>query len=346
MLVSDTSTPTAPAAPVLPSRRVAGIDCGTNSIRLLIADVPGVDGSSLSDITRHMEIVYLGQGVDATGHFAPEALERTLKQVEIYARMCQQAGVTSIRFAATSATRDASNRADFLDGVMARLGVRPQVLTGTQEAQTSFSGAISALSSPASPVLLIDLGGGSTELVLGRADGSVLASYSMDIGSVRMRERHLRHDPPTPAGLESARADIRAALDEAEKHVSFGQAEQVVGVAGTVTSVTATWLGLDTYDSQAVHGTAMPLADIDTVTDWFIHAPLEERAALGFMHPGRAPVIGAGALVWQEVVRRIAERRSAAGRPLATITTSEHDILDGLALWAAREPQPPARPAA
>ncbi|MGJ9576897.1 Ppx/GppA phosphatase family protein [Actinotignum sp. GS-2025c] len=344
MVVSATSTPSALAPFTVPSQRVAGIDCGTNSIRLLIADVPGTDGSSLSDITRQMEIVYLGQGVDATGHFAPEALERTLNQVDIYARLCREAGVTSIRFAATSATRDAANRAEFLDGVMARLGVRPQVLTGAQEAQTSFSGAISALSSPTSPVLLIDLGGGSTELVLGHADGSVIASRSMDIGSVRMRERHLRHDPPTPTELENARADIRAALDEAEKHVPLGKAEQVVGVAGTVTSVTATWLGLDTYDSAAVHGTAMPLASIEKVTDWFIHAPLEERAALGFMHPGRAPVIGAGALVWQEVVRRIAERRAAAGRPLATITTSEHDILDGLALWAAREPQPPARP--
>ncbi|WP_308663118.1 Ppx/GppA phosphatase family protein [Actinobaculum massiliense] len=352
--------------------RVAGIDCGTNSIRLLIADITGT--APLQDVVRTMDIVYLGQGVDERGEFAAEALERTLAAVDEYAKLCEANGVESIRFAATSATRDARNRDIFLDGVQRRLGIRPQVLSGEREAQTSFAGAISALPAEGeTPILAVDLGGGSTELVLGTREGEVLSEFSMNVGSVRMRERHLHSDPPLPAEVEAARMDVRRALDEAEQYVDLGAAREVVGLAGTVTSVTAKWLELDAYEPERIHGTRMPIEDILAVTEWFIHSPRSEREALGFMHPGRVPMIPSGALVWQEVVNRVAQRvaeRAAAevavgdgvpaegvpaehvlaegvhavGAPaLSTVTTSEHDILDGLALWAAREPQKPAR---
>ncbi|MDY5153593.1 exopolyphosphatase / guanosine-5'-triphosphate,3'-diphosphate pyrophosphatase [Actinobaculum suis] len=322
--------------------RVAGIDCGTNSIRLLIAEVPGAGGEALHDVVRTMEIVYLGQGVDKNGVFAKPALERTLAAVADYARQCEKHEVESIRFAATSATRDAANRDIFLDGVENLLGVRPQVLTGEQEAETSFSGALSALETTgSSPILAIDLGGGSTELVLGTRAGKVLAEYSMNVGSVRMRERHLHEDPPTPAQVAAARADVERALDEAEKHVDLGAAAEVIGLAGTVTSVAAKWLDLETYDSEKIHGLRMPISAVRDVCEWYIYSPRAEREALGFMAPGRVPMIPSGALVWQTVVNRIAQRVAAQGRELAAVRISEHDILDGLALWAAREPQAP-----
>lgn len=323
--------------------RVAGIDCGTNSIRLLIADVEATGAVRLRDVVRTMTIVRLGQGVDRTHRFAPDALERTLTAVDDFAAQCRAARVDSIRFAATSATRDAENRDEFLDGVEARLGVRPQVLSGAEEAATSFAGALSAMPAGVeSPVIAVDLGGGSTELVLGdMVTGEVLASHSMNVGSVRMRERHLRHDPPTEVEVAAARADINAALDEAEQHVPFGAARGAVGLAGTVTSVTARFLGLSQYDADRIHGTALTPGEIAAQTAWFVAASRPERAALGFLAPGRIDVIGSGALVWQEVVAWLASRMHDTGHPLEHVVTSEHDILDGLALWAAREPQSP-----
>lgn len=319
--------------------RVAGVDCGTNSIRLLIAEA---DASGLRDIVRTMEIVRLGQGVDKTGDFAPDALERTLSVVEEYGRLCREHGVESIRFAATSATRDARNREVFLDGVHERLGVEVQVLSGDEEARTSFAGAASVLGDYTSePVIAVDLGGGSTEIILGDMREGVSAAYSMDIGSVRMHERHLRSNPPTDGEIEGARTDIRAALDEAERHVDFGQARDVIGLAGTVTSVTAKFLGLDEYNSSAVHGTRMSFEDIERTCEWFYRSPTSDIAALGYMHPGRVDVIGSGALVWAEVIARLEQRISETGRDFRGAITSEHDILDGLALWAYTDPQPP-----
>lgn len=320
--------------------RVAGIDCGTNSIRLLIADVPGKNGP-LDDVVRRMEVVRLGQGVDQTGRFADEALERTFAMIDEYALQIREVGVESLRFAATSATRDAANRQVFIDGVRKRLGVELQVLSGEQEAAASFSGAISVMADDApSPLVAVDLGGGSTELVLGTADGEILGSYSMDVGCVRMRERHLHSDAPAADEVARARADVDAALDIAEQHVDLGAARGLIGLAGTVTTLTAYALGLEEYDASAIHGTMLGVAETDDVCEWFIQAPAAERAALGFMHPGRVDVIGAGALVWQQVVRRVALRAREAGHELPGVVTSEHDILDGLALWAAREPQP------
>lgn len=320
--------------------RVAGIDCGTNSIRLLIADV--VDGV-VTDVVREMEIVRLGQGVDRTGRFADEALERTLAAVDMYAAKIAAHNVESIRFAATSATRDAANRQIFIDGVRARLGVEPQVLSGEEEARASFAGAISVLDAAPAPILAVDLGGGSTELVLGEADGTIISAFSMDVGSVRMRERRLHSNPPTAKEIAAARADIRAALDEAERYVDLGAPATLVGLAGTITSVTAVALGLETYDSAAIHGTHVDAAMIESVTQWFVDSSADERAALGFMHPGRVDVIGAGALVWQEVARRVRQRTADAGHEVTGAVTSEHDILDGLALWAAAEPQSPSQ---
>lgn len=318
--------------------RVAGIDCGTNSVRLLIADV--VDGE-LTDVVREMDIVRLGQGVDETGRFDESALERTLKAIDGYAKKIRDNDVESIRFAATSATRDAENRQVFIDGVRERLGVGPQVLSGEEEANTSFAGAISVLKSEQDPILAVDLGGGSTELVLGKEDGTIISAFSMDVGSVRMRERRLHSDPPTADEVEAARRDIQAALDEAEEHVDLSQTRTLVGLAGTITSVTAVALELGTYQPEKIHGTLVPFDKIDEVTQWFVEATSKKRGDLGFMHPGRVDVIGAGALVWQEVARRVRQRTADAGHELAGAVTSEHDILDGLALWAARDPQRP-----
>lgn len=294
----------------------------------------------LDDVSRRMEVVRLGQGVDRTGMFDPDALARTLKVIGEYGDECRAAGVESIRFAATSATRDASNRQVFIDGVRERLGIEPQVLSGIDEATTSFAGAVSVVDESApSPLIAVDLGGGSTEIALGTTAGEVISSWSMDVGCVRMRERHLVSDPLTDAQIAAARADVRAALDAAEQHVDLGSARGLIGLAGTVTTITAHALGLTEYDPDRIHGAEIALDDVRASCDWFISSTAEQRSALGFMHPGRVDVIHAGALVWREVVDRIALRMSEAGHPLTHVMTSEHDILDGLALWAAREPQ-------
>lgn len=323
--------------------RVAGIDCGTNSIRLLIADVPG-EGRALTDVVRRMEVARLGQGVDRTGRFDPKALERTLAFVDEYAKQCLEHGVESIRFAATSATRDAANRDVFLTGVKERIGVHAQVLSGDEEARASFSGATSVLGkSTTEPFLTVDLGGGSTEFVLGLNDGTILGAASMDVGCVRMRERHLQSDPASDDEIAAARADVQAALDGTGLDLS--QTRTLIGLAGTITTITAKALDLPAYDPTQIHGARMSLAEVDGVCEWFIRATAEERARLPFMHPGRVDVIHSGALVWQEIIRRVAAETTAK-TPLTHTITSEHDILDGLALWAAREPNPPVEPSA
>ncbi len=318
--------------------RVAGIDCGTNSIRLLIADVPG-DNDPLVDVVRRMEVARLGQGVDRTGRFDPEALERTLAFVDEFADQCRDYGVESIRFAATSATRDASNRDIFLNGVKQRLGIEAQVLSGKQEARASFEGATSVLGEfTEEPFLTVDLGGGSTELVLGLNDGTILAEASMNVGCVRMRERHMQSDPATEEEITAARADVQAALDGIGLDLS--DTRTLIGLAGTITTITAKVLDLPAYNPDRIHGAEMSLADVDGVCEWFIRSTTEERSKLPFLHLGRIDVIHSGALVWQEIIRRVAAE-TAAKIPLTHTITSEHDILDGLALWAAREPNPP-----
>ncbi len=310
--------------------RVAAIDCGTNSIRLLIADIDADSGARrLTDVVREMRVVRLGQGVDATGELAPDALDRTFAAAADYAALIREHGAGKVRFVATSATRDASNRQVFVDGIRELLGVEPEVITGDEEAALSFAGASSVLPSRGDElVLVVDLGGGSTEFVMGNAEG-VLAARSVDVGCVRMTERHLRSDPPTAAQIQAAEADVDAAINEAAQTVPLDRTAVVVGVAGSVTTITAHALRLPAYSPAAIHGTELGLdAGREACTD-LLGMSRGDRAALPYMHPGRVDVIGAGGLVWRRVLERVAE---ATGGRIATAVTSEHDILDGIAL--------------
>lgn len=313
--------------------RVAAIDCGTNSIRLLIADV-SADGTSLTDVVRTMTVVRLGQGVDKTGEFAADALERTFAATDEYAAACREHGVSAIRFVATSATRDARNRDEFIAGIKDRLGVSPEVVSGAEEAALSFRGAVSVIDSarPA-PYLVVDLGGGSTELVIG--EHSPAGAYSMNVGCVRMSERHLVSDPPTAEQIAAATADIDSAFAEAVLEVPVAQTRSLVGLAGTITTVTAHALGLEKYDRDAINGASISIDAAIASCDALLAATREERAAMPFMHPGRIDVIGAGALVWRTVMTRVRDQVEAAGGHLLTTVTSEHDILDGIAFSVA-----------
>lgn len=314
--------------------RVAAFDCGTNSLRLLIADV-GADGA-LRDIVRTLEVVRLGQGVDRTGRFAADALARTLETTRRYGELCREHGVASMRFVATSATRDAANRDEFTGAVRDILGIEPEVIAGSEEAELSFRGALTALPPGGGHRrLVVDIGGGSTELVLGVHAPE--AAHSMDVGSVRLTERDIRHDPPTAVDVASVRRDVDAALFEAERTVDFSAATDVVGVAGTVTTVTAHALRLAAYEPEAINGARLPLATVLEACDSLIRMPREDRAALPFMHPGRVDVIAAGAAIWSSILLRVADATAGAGRPLEFVTASEHDILDGVALSLAGE---------
>lgn len=294
---------------------IAAIDCGTNTVKLLIGDLPDV-------AVRESRMVRLGQGVDRTGRLADEALERAFAAIDEYAALIAAHDVSRIRFCATSATRDAANASVFSDGVHARLGVRPEVIGGDEEAALAFDGAVRNLrASPAEPVLVIDIGGGSTELVLG-SGGSPDAAHSMDVGSVRLHERHLHDDPPTAAQVDACVRDIDAALDACP--VDPGAAASVVGIAGTITSVVAGVLDLPAYDPEVIDQAVVPVGDVHAFVDRLVAMTVAERLALPWMHPGRADVIDAGALVLSRVLRR-----SGA----TTMTASEADILDGIA-WS------------
>lgn len=310
--------------------RVAAVDCGTNSIRLLIADIDRGNGTTkLTDVVREMRVVRLGQGVDATGELAPEALERTFAATADYAALIRRHGAESIRFVATSASRDARNRQVFVDGIRELLGVEPEVISGDEEAALSFAGASSVLPVlDGEQVLVVDLGGGSTEFVLGTA-GGVTAAKSVDIGCVRLTERHLNDDPPTAAQIAAAEADIDAAIARAALDVPLERATAVVGVAGSITTITAHALRLPDYSPAAIHGTELSIGTITDAASDLLHMTGEERAKLPYMHPGRVDVMGAGGLVWQRILQRLNE--VTAGR-IVTATASEHDILDGIAL--------------
>lgn len=302
--------------------RVAAIDCGTNSIRLLVADVD----STLHEVERRLEIVRLGEGVDRTGRLAPAALARTLGALERYARRIDELGATRVRMVATSATRDATNRSDFVAGVTRLLGVPPEVISGDEEARLSYLGATYDLPGDVSgPCLVTDIGGGSTELVLG--DGSaaaVSAACSVDIGCVRLTERHFATDPPTPEAVTAARADIEAALDLAADSVPLDAAASLVGLAGSVTTVGAIHLELASYDPAAIHRSRVPASAVRKISDRLLSATHAERAAIPVMHPGRVDVIAAGALVLRHIVDRTG---------VDEVVVSEHDILDGIA-WS------------
>ncbi len=303
--------------------RVAAIDCGTNSIRLLIADIH--DGQ-FKEVHRQMEVVRLGQGVDKNKAFDPEAIERTLKVTGEYARVIAAKGVEKVRFCATSATRDASNRQIFIDGVKAILGIEPEVIPGEEEAALSFMGATKELSALDGPFLVVDIGGGSTEFVLGT--DRVESARSVNIGCVRMAERHLNQQPPTLDSVASATRDIDAAIAEAARDVAITTAKSLVCVAGTATTVAAAALELSEYDRYAIHLSRIPAQKVHDVAAMFQAMSREEIAALGYMHPGRVDVITSGSLVLSRVLH-------ATGA--SEFIASESDILDGIAWGLARE---------
>jgi exopolyphosphatase/guanosine-5'-triphosphate,3'-diphosphate pyrophosphatase len=336
-------------------RRVAAVDCGTNSIRLLVADADR-QARSLTDVMRLMEIVRLGEGVDRTGRLAPEALERTLRSLRGYAEVIRDTGAVAVRMVATSATRDAENAAEFSARVKEVLGVAPEVLTGDEEARLSFTGATAELAGSGSaggagpPYLVADIGGGSTEFVLGGPPGppnpsspsspanpsgpattsspagptGVVAARSVNIGCVRMTERHLHSDPPSLEEIAAASADIDAALLAAAADVPVGQARTLVGLAGSVTTVAGIALGLPAYDATRIHHARISAAQVHAVTQRLLAQTRAERAVTGVMHPGRVDVIGAGALVLDRIMTRFG---------FEEVLVSEHDILDGIA-WS------------
>jgi exopolyphosphatase / guanosine-5'-triphosphate,3'-diphosphate pyrophosphatase len=339
--------------------RVAAIDGGTNSLRLLIADLDPTK-RELTDVVRRMEIVRLGQGVDRTGMLAPEALDRTFRVLREYSAEVSAAGATATRMVATSATRDAGNADEFSRGVRNILGISPEVITGAEEARLSFAGATAELSGPDAvggdvgqrlqpPYLVVDIGGGSTEFVVGGGDavvgggdgvvgggdgvvgggdgvvgGDDLSAISVDIGCVRLTERHFHSDPPTPAEVAAAVSDIDAGLEMVEKAIPVSNARTLVGLAGSVTTITAIALGLPVYDPARTHHARISVEAVHEVTHRLLSLGHDQRAAIGSLHPGRVDVIAAGALVLDRVMSRFG---------FAEYVASEHDILDGIA-WS------------
>jgi exopolyphosphatase/guanosine-5'-triphosphate,3'-diphosphate pyrophosphatase len=299
--------------------RVAAIDCGTNSIRLLIADI---DGANFREIHREMEIVRLGQGVDKTGQFHPDAILRTLAAVDKFAIEIAKRGVEKIRFCATSATRDATNRDLFIDGVRERLGIAPEVIPGEVEAALSFQGATRDFPATDGPFLVIDIGGGSTEFVFGTT--TVEFAKSMNIGCVRMSERHFTGGDADPGQIAAAIEDIDEAIAQAAKIVPITESKTLIAVAGTATTVAAAALELSTYDRYAIHLSRISAEKVYSVSKLFLAMKREDREVLGYMHPGRVDVIGAGSLVLSRIMLATGATEFVA---------SESDILDGMA-WS------------
>src|SRR5271166_2177008 len=321
-----------PRGPLM-ARRVAAVDCGTNSLRMLLAEVdPG--RAELTDVARRMEIVRLGQGVDKTGRLAPEALRRTIAVLRDYADIIARSGVQPVRMVATSATRDADNAAEFVRLVKEVLGVTPEVLTGAEEAVLSFTGATAELAAgpDRGPFLVTDIGGGSTEFVLGSptrafVSGSAAPAVhgiSVDVGCVRLTERHLHGDPPTGLQVAAAIADIDAALDTVAATVPVRQGRTLIGLAGSVTTIAAIAMGLSAYDAARIHHARVSADDVHAVTRGLLAQTRTARAAVGVMHPGRVDVIGGGALVLDRLMERFG---------FSEVLVSEHDILDGMA-WS------------
>jgi exopolyphosphatase / guanosine-5'-triphosphate,3'-diphosphate pyrophosphatase len=306
--------------------RVAAVDCGTNSIRLLVADVTD---AGLRDVHREMRVVRLGQGVDATGVLAPEAIERTRVALADYTAILRRTGVRRTRMVATSATRDAANRDDFFTMVRATLGAEAEVISGDEEARLSFAGAVGDLEPDDGPFVVADVGGGSTEIVVGeRTAGGIVVhgARSVDVGCVRLTERCLPDDPPTAEQVEKARAVAAGILAGAFDAVPVEGVRTWVGVAGTVTTLSALAMDLPAYDPEVIHLSRLSLPDLHRVTASLLAMPRAERAALGPMHPGRVDVIGGGAIVVEELARELHTR---AG--INELVASEHDILDGIA---------------
>jgi len=299
------------------SMRVAVIDCGTNAIRLLIADV---DSVGVHDFHRAMRTVRLGEGVDHTGEFSAAALDRTFAACREYAVLIAAAGVERLRFVATSASRDVKNRQAFVDGVLDILQVKPEVISGKEEATLSFTGALMGLPHVDRPVLVVDIGGGSTEFVYGDTTPEAIAS--VDMGCVRMTERHIRSDPPAELEMEHIRSDVERMIEEAGRHVPLRRARSLVGLAGSVTTVAAMALDLSTYDAERIHGSVISQDEVARVAHLLAEMSSEQRAGLPFMHPGRVDVIASGAAILAAIM---------AATKAPAVVVSEHDILDGMA---------------
>jgi len=306
------------------STTVAAIDCGTNTIKLLVGTLTA-DGMDVA--VREMRMVRLGQGVDRTGVLADDALARTFEAVDEYAALIRAHGAERVRFVATSATRDAANADVFVRGVHDRLGVDPEVVSGSEEAALAFDGAVRNLATPpATPVLVLDIGGGSTELIVGdRPVAPPAAAHSMDIGSVRLHERHLRSDPPTMAEVAALVRDVDTALDGSP--VDPAGAVTVVGVAGTITTLAAGLLGLAGYSREAIDQARLPVGEVHALVDQLVTMTVNERLTLPWLHPGRADVIGAGGLILTRILHRTGADE---------LVVSESDILDGIA-WSLRD---------
>lgn len=298
--------------------RVAAIDCGTNSLRLLISE----DGRQ---ITRRNEIVRLGAGVDATGRIDPEALERARRTLEDYVEVMDFEDVSKVRMVATSATRDADNREEFFAMTEKLLGTRAEVITGEEEARLSFTGAVQDLDASREPFCVIDLGGGSTEFVVGRADGDILGSHSVQMGCVRLTERIMRADPPSETEVEIAADYVAKKLDEVRTIVPVDKAATFVGVAGTFTTLSAMAQGLESYDPREIHNSELRIDALRLVTRQLIGESAAARAAHPVMHPGRADVIAGGSVVVEGIIGMIEDLGTAE-----TLVISEKDILDGI----------------
>jgi exopolyphosphatase/guanosine-5'-triphosphate,3'-diphosphate pyrophosphatase len=303
--------------------RLAAFDVGTNSTRLLVADV--ADGHLAAELAREMVITRLGRGVDATRRFDPAALARTLEVVAGYADRCRALGVQAARVVATSATRDVRNRDEFVAGVLAATGVEPEVLSGAEEAAATWAGATAGLQGD-ERTLVVDVGGGSTEFVVGVPPGPPEAMASLDVGCVRLTERHLPSDPPAAGEVAALRADVRAHLARLPAAVDPASASRVVGVAGTVTTVVALALGLPAYDPAAIHHAAVAAGQVEATAARLLSMTVAERAALPVMAPGREDVVAAGAVVLDEVCRCFGFSR---------VVASEADLLDGVVLGLA-----------
>ena len=296
----------------------AAIDCGTNAIRLLIAEV---EGDRVTDLVREMRTVRLGEGVDTTGEFSGAALERTFVACREYSKILQQHQVKKLRFIATSASRDVTNRDVFIAGVREVFGVEPEVISGTEEAELSYRGALSGLDVEG-PVLVADIGGGSTEFVTALTDGS-LVSRSLNIGCVRMTERYLHCDPPTQREIYDTVRHIDKEIELIQRTIPIDPGTTFIGLAGSVTTVAAMALGLGEYNAELIHGSVLNIDQVEEVTALLVNMTRERRAELGFMHPGRVDVIGGGALVLRESMRLLGFNR---------VLVSEKDILDGVVL--------------
>lgn len=318
---------------------VAGIDCGTNSIRLKVSNVYA-DGTVEDVVPRVLRVIRLGQDVDKTHRFADDALQRAYEAAREFAGILKEHPVDGLRFVATSATRDAENRKDFEDGIESILGVRPEVIPGTEEASLSFLGAIGSVPRAGleAPYLVVDLGGGSTEMVVG-GDGksapatSVQSAFSMNIGSVRMTERHLHTDPPTEVEIAEASEDIDRHIDEAFEHIPAGKTRTIIGVSGSVTTMTALVLGLKEYNHRSVDGVRVSYDDIFKVNNHFLRMTRAERSTYKTIHPGRIDVVGGGALIWNRILVKVSQAAQRDhGIPIDSFISSDHGLLDGIVL--------------